>query len=164
VSCKTPNNESGRCIILSACPPLMSLLTGKQPLSPTTLRFLQRSTCSTVNEEPYACCPLSALPTVPTTPKPTQATTTTTAAPVTQSAPRAPASNYSGPISSHPNVNLLPSTKDCGQSLLEEHIAGGTDAGLGHFPWMALLGFNVVGELFYTLYTSINVRMFQSSE
>lgn len=51
-------------------------------------------------------------------------------------------------IQTHKNFGLLP--KSCGQSQPSSHffrvkIAGGKDAGLGSFPWMALIGYSLIG-------------------
>lgn len=46
--------------------------------------------------------------------------------------------------------SVLPNYDQCGKSasVIKVRIAGGTDAGLGTFPWMALVGFSLMGTDF----------------
>ncbi|XP_021947723.1 CLIP domain-containing serine protease 2-like isoform X1 [Folsomia candida] len=56
--------------------------------------------------------------------------------------------SISAEIATHPNLHLLPDKEHCGHgnpSLLKVRIAGGREAGLGTFPWMALIGYSLIG-------------------
>lgn len=46
---------------------------------------------------------------------------------------------FASDVTQHPNWHLL-DHEQCGESL-SDRIVGGTEAALGQYPWMALLGF-----------------------
>ena len=48
-------------------------------------------------------------------------------------------------VDNHPNLSLLPTLK-CGKSFVQK-IWGGSETGLGEYPWMALLGYRSCNQL-----------------
>lgn len=116
-SCKTPNEESGECILINNCPSLFELLQ-KRPLTSENVKYLKRSHCGFVGKIPKVCCKT-----------PGQETTTkkitSLIKPLTEE-------------EENQKVGLLPDLLTCGiQS--SNRIYGGEKAELDEYPWMALL-------------------------
>lgn len=125
--CKTPHGGIGNCIPLTDCDELFKLLK-QRPVAPTDLAYLQKSTCDVSGGQPKVCCPK----------KETDVSKVPTTGELIH--------HHEGVNAVlHKNYNLLPNISECGRSILTETVAdrivGGQDAGLGSYPWMALLGF-----------------------
>lgn len=59
-SCTTPDNRTGRCIILQECPTIYAMSTDfVTPLTIERLNFLIGSQCGFLGTNPKVCCPIS---------------------------------------------------------------------------------------------------------
>lgn len=140
---------------MTNCPELFQILK-KKPISQIEILYLQESTCDVSGTQPRVCCPLEVSSEeddlnpshqsskIPSRPSPNSATSD---------------------LISHKNYNLLPNVSECGRSILtdqlvSDRIVGGEDAGMGSYPWMALLGAAVGDETpqFHCGGTLINSR------
>ena len=131
-NCVGPSGIPGFCILLNKCASLAGILT-EDPLKVDRVRFLQSSTCSFDNDEPFVCCPKNEVqPVAP-------AASTSSRPEVSISGAKRTAQD----LEKHPNFSLLP--KSCGKPAPESQsitrIIGGQKAALGAFPWMALVSF-----------------------
>lgn len=140
------------------CKELFQILK-KRPVSQSDILYLQESTCDISGSQPKVCCPTSSnnnnnsgkIPpwsSTTTTTTTTERTTTTTKPTYRTSRPAPTTSDlFVQNLASHRNYLLLPNVTECGRSVLTDQsvadrIIGGQDAGLGSYPWMALLGFS----------------------
>ncbi|CAH1983355.1 unnamed protein product [Acanthoscelides obtectus] len=114
--CQTPRNKQGECRVISACPPLLSILQ-KRPLRAQDADYLRRSQCGFEGTMPKVCCPLDGA-------NEPMSTTTARTVPVTEAEPA--------------DSSLLPSIDECGTDT-QDRIYGGEVAGIDEFPWMALI-------------------------
>ncbi|CAG7834221.1 unnamed protein product [Allacma fusca] len=149
VECITPMGIFGSCIPLEKCGGLLDILS-EAPLNAERVKTLQRSTCNFVRNQPFVCCsPEDDHPSVSsrnqaTSMEETPSLKVPTAFQQDNAIPDRGTTKFNGPnagIENHPNFPLLPTIQSCGVSFSSDRIIGGTDAGLGTFPWMALLSF-----------------------
>ena len=155
-SCVGPSGKLGLCISLKSCPTLFKILR-EDPIRPSRIKFLQSSTCAFNYEDPWVCCPSEE----EEEDDQSKSTASTTIAPannvtlapskdwVTTEPPKPLGNHLSLEIEKHRNFKFLPKPQSCGASASQtiDRIIGGTIAGLGTFPWMALLAFK--GILLY---------------
>ncbi|XP_071451047.1 venom protease-like [Hetaerina americana] len=131
-TCSTPSDESGTCIVLRTCPPMVNLLRSGQSA------YLRRAICGYDGLEPKVCCPDSrAGPVAPPSTAPTTTSTTTT---TTTTAP---------PPLLLPNQGFEEEDDavKCGFSNVTHfRVVGGTEAKLGAWPWLAALGYRNVKD------------------
>lgn len=52
--CTTPNNQTGKCLGIRVCKPLLEML---QTQGQAAVDFLRRSVCKYENNNPIVCCP-----------------------------------------------------------------------------------------------------------
>lgn len=52
--CTTPNNQTGKCLGIRVCKPLLEML---QTQDQAAVDFLRRSVCKYENNNPIVCCP-----------------------------------------------------------------------------------------------------------
>ncbi|RZC43210.1 uncharacterized protein BDFB_002243, partial [Asbolus verrucosus] len=133
--CRTPNHESGTCLSIRSCKPMLDLLaTIPQPLSPKARTFLKSYQCGSERKTPKVCCPSNPIL-------------------LDQNDP----AKQPPDVSRHRNINLLP--KDCGHLDTLDKIVNGNKTGLFEFPWMALLSYKTrFGPRFKCGGTIINNR------
>lgn len=112
--CRTPRGESGDCINLRQCQPLLDLLHESGSQRQTHLDYLVKSQCGFEGRDPLVCCPIDVRPVT---------------------------NRYDQPNVGDQQFNLrnnvlLPT--DCGNDLTSR-IIGGEITELDEFPWMTLL-------------------------
>lgn len=114
--CRTPDGQSGNCVPLTKCAPLLARLM-KSPLTLADEKFLKRCQCGYIPGAPLVCCP-----------------------PVLTSA------GPSGRLIAYRNGRFdddLPAPGRCGTYAVEEvsdaFIVGGRQSRIYESPWMALL-------------------------
>ncbi|XP_046396916.1 venom protease-like [Ischnura elegans] len=122
--CTTPSDESGTCLVLRTCPPMVRLLRSGESA------YLRRAICGYDGLEPKVCCPdprvaASSTPGTTTTTSSTTTTTTTT------------------PLPLIPNQGFEEENEiQCGFSNFTHfRVVGGADAQLGAWPWLAALAY-----------------------
>lgn len=114
-SCRTPNNESGRCSPARTC--LIYLARVQEyPLTNDRIAYLRRWQCEGPTSQPHVCCETS---------NPGVETAT--------GAPQIAVNAGSG------KGNVLPGRGSCGIEPTGERIYGGKATAIDEFPWMALL-------------------------
>lgn len=135
----------GRCGPLRDCPGWLQVVSNHP--SQTDIQNLRASLCGRAsNSVPLVCCPHDAgSPTLPgqqptqqQTQRPPQRPTQPPTQPPTQQPERERAPEE------HANRRLLPNDNLCGNNI-DNRIVGGVEAELGEYPWLALLGYEVVG-------------------
>ncbi|XP_066995226.2 CLIP domain-containing serine protease B4 [Anabrus simplex] len=121
--CRKPSNRPGTCVSIRECPVLLALLDRQNP----NLSILHEARCGFSGRIPVVCCPDPVVPvTKPSTTNP-------------------PPSSAVQDVSNHRNVHLLP-MDICGP-VADSKIFGGKETGLLEFPWMALIGYLIRGEI-----------------
>ncbi|XP_021951669.1 CLIP domain-containing serine protease 2 isoform X2 [Folsomia candida] len=125
---RTCTGSGETCVVLSSCPPLLKLL--EPPVDFDNLRKLQESTCDEAGAEPKVCCVIKREE--------------------GKSQGGDKGSSTLDRILNHKNLHLLPTSTSCGKSdpveLTPDRVAGGTDAGLGTYPWMVLVGYTMTSS------------------
>ncbi|XP_043209740.1 phenoloxidase-activating factor 3-like [Amphibalanus amphitrite] len=143
----------GRCGPLRDCPGWLRVVSNHP--SQQDVHNLRNSLCGrTPNQVPLICCPRSAGPikeTIqPPTAPPTRPTPRPTPRPTQPPPTRPPTPRPTQPTGGdrvpeeHPNRRLLPNDNACGINI-HNRIVGGNVADLAEYPWLAILGYEVVG-------------------
>ncbi|XP_053597411.1 CLIP domain-containing serine protease B4 [Microplitis demolitor] len=126
-NCRTPSGQISTCILVTECPPLMSILKGPRPIPYEQLELLRSSQCGFEGKLPKVCCE---------TEQPVQLSTTEE--PKLLVIPEPP------DVSNHSNLKLF-NHSICGP-ITAPKIFGGNKTGVLDFPWMALIAYNINGR------------------
>ncbi|XP_065221061.1 venom protease-like [Planococcus citri] len=120
--CTDPDNQTGTCIPIRSCPPLLTLLTtrGREPV---VTNYLRRSQCGMQNGQPYVCCADkgSSASTFRTNDQISTSTSSTTQRTTTNRKPK----DFS----------------QCGETFITTIELEFENPKLGSWPWMAALGY-----------------------
>lgn len=141
-TCPTVEGGLGTCISVYECQPYIAVLRESRT-NPNAVQLLRKAHCGFEGTAPKVCCPLPGFPEPQKPlPKPTTTTTTTTTSTTPKPTPAPKDANAVAQLSPEDFVPALPDPPVCGFSNASlGRVVGGVDAGLGDFPWMALLGY-----------------------
>ncbi|XP_037088976.1 phenoloxidase-activating factor 3-like [Pollicipes pollicipes] len=143
-TCKDYAKRPGRCSTLRDCPAWLQIVSN----NPTTgdISNLRKSLCQPPQGIPLVCCAFdtpdqTAVPIQRPTQRPTRRPTQQ---PTQQPTPPPAPSGDNREPEQHPNRRLLPTDNFCGINI-HDRIVGGEQADIGEYPWLAVLGYEVVG-------------------
>jgi len=153
--CKDFAQRSGECAAAPDCSPVVKVVQQLSVATPAErseiIQELRSSVCGSNGRRLLICCAkLSApfrLPKPPVTePTPVEATTASSGTP---GQGRSAGENGASPgenAGGNPKRSLLPPRDSCGIATLGERIVGGTEVQIGAHPWLAAIGYKVMGQ------------------